>query len=158
MKTFFITFVYGANQELQRRPLWEDLIHITKEMDEAWCVLGDFNAVLYPGDRVGGTEVQLHEIKSFGDCITNCELQELRNNGPYYTWTNKTIWTRINRVDPSFLPLISSLTAQLAPNDPNTKLKRFLQTIEAALQKLNKDKYADLKTQLSRARADLEKV
>ncbi|KAJ8426356.1 LOW QUALITY PROTEIN: hypothetical protein Cgig2_021476 [Carnegiea gigantea] len=187
MKTFFITFVYGANHEL--RPLWEDLMHIAKEMDEAWYVLGDFNAVLYPGDRMGGTD-------------------ELRNNGPYYTWTNKTIWTRIDRGfvntywynafdicqlnymayslsdhiamvlnfpwcpkpkpsfqfcnmwirDPNFLPLMSSLTAQLASHDPNTKLKRLIQTTKTALQKLNNDKYTDLKTQLSRARADLEKV
>ena len=137
-------------------------------MDEVWCVLGDFNAVLYPRDRIGGTKVHLHEIKSFSDCIITCELQELRNNSPYYTWTNKTIWIRIDRVfvntywynafdichltymansfsdhiamvlnfpccpkpkpsfqfynmrirDPSFLPLMSSLTAQLASNDP----------------------------------------
>ena len=98
MKTFFITFVYGANHEAQRGPLWEDLIHIAQGMDEAWCVLGDFNAVLYPGDRMRGTEVQFHEIKNFSDYIITCEVQELKSNGPYYTWTNKTIWTRIDRV------------------------------------------------------------
>ena len=43
-------------------------------MDDAWCTLGDFNAVLYTGDRMGETQVQLHEIQSFGDCITACEL------------------------------------------------------------------------------------
>jgi len=37
-------------------------------------------------------------VQSFGDCINACELQELRSNGPYFTWTNKTIWTRIYRV------------------------------------------------------------
>ncbi|KAJ8431317.1 hypothetical protein Cgig2_032307 [Carnegiea gigantea] len=85
MKNFFITFVYGANHEAQRGPLWEDLIHIAQEMDEAWCILGDFNAVLYPGDRIGGTEVQFHEIKNFSDCISTCEVQELKSNGPCYT-------------------------------------------------------------------------
>ncbi|KAJ8444130.1 LOW QUALITY PROTEIN: hypothetical protein Cgig2_029905 [Carnegiea gigantea] len=204
MKTFFITFVYGANHEAQRAPLWEDLIHIAKEMDEAWCVLGDFNAVLYPGDRMGGTDVQFHEIKNFSDCIITCEL----SNGPYYTYTNKTIWTRIDRVlvntywyntfdicqlnymanslsdhtamvlsfpwypkpkpsfqfcdmwirDPSFLPLMSSITTNLVSHDPSTKLKMLLQNAKTALQKLNKDKYADLKTQLSKARAGLEKA
>ena len=98
MKTFYITYVYGANQEAQRGPLWDDLINIAKAMDEAWCVLGDFNAVLYLGDKMGGNEVQLHEIKNFNACITSCELQELGGDGPYYTWTNKTIWTRIDRV------------------------------------------------------------
>ena len=47
---------------------------------------------------MGGTDVKLHEIQSFDECITTCELQEIRRKGPYYTWTNKTIWTRIDRV------------------------------------------------------------
>ncbi|KAJ8423588.1 hypothetical protein Cgig2_009242 [Carnegiea gigantea] len=164
--------------------------------------------VLYPGDRMGGTEVQFHEIKNFSDCISTCEVQELKSNGPYYTWTNKTTWTRIDRVfvntywynifalshlnymasslsdhtvmvlsfpwcpkpkpsfqfcdmwvrDPSFLPLMSTIAEHLVSHDPNTKLKLLLQHAKIALQKLNKDRYADLKTQLSMARADLEKA
>ena len=47
MKGFYITFVYGANHELQRKDLWDDLINIANSMNEAWCILGDFNAVLY---------------------------------------------------------------------------------------------------------------
>ncbi|KAJ8419762.1 LOW QUALITY PROTEIN: hypothetical protein Cgig2_030064 [Carnegiea gigantea] len=35
MKSFYITFVYGANQEMQRRILREDLKHIAKNMDDA---------------------------------------------------------------------------------------------------------------------------
>ena len=139
--------------------------------------------------------MQLHEIQSFGDCITTCELQELRSNGLCNTSTNKTIWTRIDRVfvntywynafkicyltymenslsdriafvlnfpwcpkpkpsfqfcdmwirDPSFLPLMTSLKAQFASTDPITKLKRFLKTAKTALQKLNRNKCADLK-------------
>ena len=46
---------------------------------------------------MGGTEVQLHKIQSFDECITTCELQEERSSGPYYTWTKKTIGTRIDR-------------------------------------------------------------
>ncbi|KAJ8419321.1 hypothetical protein Cgig2_020480 [Carnegiea gigantea] len=57
MKRFFITFVYEANQEMQRRGLWEDLKYIANDMKEAMCILGDFKTVLYSGDRLGGTEV-----------------------------------------------------------------------------------------------------
>ncbi|KAJ8420995.1 hypothetical protein Cgig2_023909 [Carnegiea gigantea] len=63
---------------------------IAENIEEAWCILGDFNAALYIEDRIGGTEVQLHEVQSLDDCSTKCELQE-------YTWTNKTIWARIDR-------------------------------------------------------------
>ena len=56
---------------------------------EAQGILGDFNAVLYLGDRVGGTEEQQSKVQSFGDCINACELQELRSNGLYFTWQTK---------------------------------------------------------------------
>ena len=57
MKGFFITFVYGANQEGQRRDLWEALKTIAKAMQEACCILGDFNSVLHPGDKMGGIDI-----------------------------------------------------------------------------------------------------
>ncbi|KAJ8419818.1 hypothetical protein Cgig2_022214 [Carnegiea gigantea] len=98
MKSFFITYVYGANHELQRRDLWEALKHIASGMEEAWCMLGDFNSILYSGDRLGGMEVQDYEVKSFGECIATSELQELQCNGSHFTWTNKIIWSKIDRV------------------------------------------------------------
>ena len=48
-------------------------------------MLGDFNSVLYPGDRMGGTEIQDFEVRPFADCIASCEAQELRYCGPYLT-------------------------------------------------------------------------
>ncbi|KAJ8419763.1 hypothetical protein Cgig2_030065 [Carnegiea gigantea] len=147
---------------------------------------------------MGGIEVQLHEIQSFSECITACELHE----------TNTTIWTRIDRAfvnaywfnpfdfcqvlyianslsdhtalvmdfpwcpkpkpyfqfydmwvrDPSFIPLMASIKSQLSPTDPITKMERFLKNARSALQKLNKNKYTNLRTQLCKARADLEGV
>ena len=97
MKVFYMTFVYRANHEQQRKDLWDDLLNIANRMDEAWCILGDFKAVFDTGDRIGVIEVESHEVKSFRECITICELQEIRSTGPYYTWTNKTVWIRINR-------------------------------------------------------------
>ncbi|KAJ8426043.1 hypothetical protein Cgig2_021401 [Carnegiea gigantea] len=129
-----------------------------QEMDEAWCILGDFNAVLYPGDRMGGTEVQFHEIKNFSDCISTYHTAMVLS----FPWCPKPkpsfqfcdMWVR----DPSFLPLMSTIAEHLVSHDPNTKLKLLLQHAKITLQKLNKDRYAHLKTQLSMARADLEKA
>ena len=67
-------------------------------MQEPWCVLGDFNSILYTGDRIKGTEIMDSEVKHFTECIAECELQEMRNCGPYFTWTNKTVWSRSDRV------------------------------------------------------------
>ncbi|KAJ8425350.1 hypothetical protein Cgig2_027213 [Carnegiea gigantea] len=46
MQDFYTTYVYGENQEGLRHSLWQTLRDIEATMDEAWCVLGDFNSVL----------------------------------------------------------------------------------------------------------------
>ncbi|KAJ8419255.1 hypothetical protein Cgig2_017470 [Carnegiea gigantea] len=47
---------------------------------------------------MGGNDIHDFEIRPFADCASACELQELRYLGPCFTWTNKTIWSRIDRV------------------------------------------------------------
>ncbi|KAJ8434576.1 hypothetical protein Cgig2_008345 [Carnegiea gigantea] len=64
------------------------------------------------------------------------------------------MWIR----DPSFLPLMSLIAEHLHSHNPITNLKLLLQQAKRVLQKLNKESYADLKAQLSKARAVLEKA
>ncbi|KAJ8444075.1 hypothetical protein Cgig2_030932 [Carnegiea gigantea] len=96
-KRYFITFVYGRNLEAQRIPLWSTLVSMSNNLDDSWCVLGDFNSVLHQGERVGGNDVSESEMTHFGDCISNCGLQEFSYIGAFFTWTNKTIRSRIDR-------------------------------------------------------------
>ncbi|KAJ8421943.1 hypothetical protein Cgig2_012935 [Carnegiea gigantea] len=63
----------------------EALKTIAKDMEEARCILGDFNSVLHPSDRMGGTRTQDAEIRKFKECITTCEIEEMRSRGPYFT-------------------------------------------------------------------------
>jgi len=67
-------------------------------MTEAWCILGDFNSVLYKEDRMGGNKIQDQELRDFTNTFEICELREIIWTGAYYSWTNKTIWSRIDRV------------------------------------------------------------
>jgi len=64
------------------------------------------------------------------------------------------MWVR----DASFLPLITSIKSKLPNTDPITKMKWFLRDTKSALQKLNKNRYADLRAQLCKAIANLEGV
>jgi len=52
-------------------------------------VIGDFNAVLYMQDRLGGDEVQDNEVREYAECIEHCELTEMRSFDSYYSWSNK---------------------------------------------------------------------
>ncbi|XP_062113724.1 uncharacterized protein LOC133824761 [Humulus lupulus] len=59
---FCITFVYGSNNFEMRRSLWMDLAHLSWP-SKAWMVLGDFNAVFNPNDRMGGRPITLKEME-----------------------------------------------------------------------------------------------
>ena len=52
-------------------------------------MIGDFNAVLYIQDRLGGDEVQDNEVRDYVEWIDQCELTEMRSFGSYYSWLNK---------------------------------------------------------------------
>ena len=91
--SFYATFIYGFNHDGPRSQLWKDLRLIADHMDDPWCVLGDFNSVLYASDRKGGTAVLDTEIAAFADTIRECRLHELPSSGPYYSWTNRTVWS-----------------------------------------------------------------
>jgi len=84
-KAFFITYVYGENHNGPRQDLWRDLLSIANGMDDARCMLGDFNDVLYKEDRLGGDEIHDYEIKHFAEWITQNGLQEMRCKGPHFT-------------------------------------------------------------------------
>jgi len=76
--------------------MWDDLLKISKQMKEAWCIMGDFNAILCKEDRRGRDMTQYKEIKEMADFMETGDLQEMRWCGAYYSWTNKTIWSRID--------------------------------------------------------------
>jgi len=97
-KKFYVTFVYGINHEQQRHQFWIDLQSISQQMTEAWCILKDFNSALHKEDRKGGNEIMGHKIEDLANLLDTDEMQEMSWSGAYFSWTNKTIWSRIDRV------------------------------------------------------------
>ena len=88
-KPFFMTFVHGFNRCEQRRSLWDNIRVLGDHIQEAWNVIGDFNAILSCEDRIGGTDVLDKEIEEFQQCIEAALFTEMRCFGSYFTWTNK---------------------------------------------------------------------
>lgn len=62
----------------------------------------DFNCVLNMDERIR-SPVTIAEIKDFRKCMRECNLQELKSSGAFYTWNNKQeeqhrVYIRIDRV------------------------------------------------------------
>ncbi|KAJ8422489.1 LOW QUALITY PROTEIN: hypothetical protein Cgig2_000558 [Carnegiea gigantea] len=186
LKHFYLTFVYRDNQDGQRHHLWAELEQIASDVEDAWCVMGDFNSILYARDRMGGNTIHDSEIKPFTDCVSTCELQELQCRGPYCSWTNKTIYQvhYLTNALSDHTPLILHLTDSPKPKRSfqfyemwirDTSFKSLVQTFfpkhiynpcsnfksfwtQHALLRINKDKYHDLRGQQVKARAALEQL
>ncbi|KAJ8421324.1 hypothetical protein Cgig2_020386 [Carnegiea gigantea] len=69
--------------------MWENLLAISQHMNNAWCIIGEFNK--------GGNETQGKEIKELANFMKHGDLQEIRWSGAYYSWINKIIWSRMDK-------------------------------------------------------------
>ncbi|XP_062085993.1 uncharacterized protein LOC133792101 [Humulus lupulus] len=97
---FFTTFVYGFNDEEGRKSLWRSLQDLARV--DPWVVLGDFNDILNRDERIGD-RVRYNSNNDFINCVSCCQLEDVKYSGNFYTWSNKQqgsdkIYSKIDRV------------------------------------------------------------
>ncbi|XP_062094314.1 uncharacterized protein LOC133800371 [Humulus lupulus] len=97
---FFVTYVYAFNDEEGRKWLWKDLQDLT--VKGPWTVMGDFNDILAKEERIGN-RVRYKTSTDFIDYVANCQLEDVKYSGNFYTWCNKQygediIYSKIDRV------------------------------------------------------------
>uniref|UniRef100_A0A803PQ90 DUF4283 domain-containing protein n=1 Tax=Cannabis sativa TaxID=3483 RepID=A0A803PQ90_CANSA len=98
---FFVTFIYGFNDEQKREELWGNLEKLATGIQEPWIILGDFNEILYANERVG-RKAQSNPSQRLRDCMELCEITDLKFSGSFLTWNNKQkpddrIFSKIDR-------------------------------------------------------------
>ncbi|XP_062080470.1 uncharacterized protein LOC133785236 [Humulus lupulus] len=98
--SFYVTFIYGFNEEDGRRGLWRDLQELSRL--DSWIVMGDFNDILSKEERIGA-RVRFKNSVDFSNCVEACQLEDIKYSGNYFTWNNKQqgeerIFSKIDRV------------------------------------------------------------
>ncbi|XP_074314936.1 uncharacterized protein LOC141651109 [Silene latifolia] len=106
--TFHLSTVYGCNHPLDRHRLWSSLAAVNTS--EPWLVLGDFNVVRSPSEKLSNTPPVLQDMLDFNDCLASCHLDDLTCTGVDMSWTNKQdsvtrVWSKLDRVlaNPGFI-------------------------------------------------------
>ncbi|XP_074304929.1 uncharacterized protein LOC141639780 [Silene latifolia] len=66
-----------------------------------WIIVGDFNTVLAPSERLGGQSTR-DEMQDFQQFIDTCGVMDMPASGSYYTWNNKQdpdsrVYSRLDR-------------------------------------------------------------
>ncbi|KAL0298221.1 UNVERIFIED_CONTAM: hypothetical protein Sangu_3153500 [Sesamum angustifolium] len=97
------TVVYGANDSVSRRGLWQNLVMLAQLIsDEPWIVGGDFNTVLDMSE-VCGASADIHlAMNDFRDCILDTGLIHLPWQGERFSWQNcsegdRSLWKQLDR-------------------------------------------------------------
>nr|XP_016498778.1 PREDICTED: uncharacterized protein LOC107817461 [Nicotiana tabacum] len=93
---FYFSAIYGQHTMEDRRSLWLHLRDIANGIQGPWLVMGDFNTILRPEDRVNGNVVTDAEARDFNDFIVDTGMGELKTVGRNFTWTNSHIFSRID--------------------------------------------------------------
>ena len=78
------TGVYGPNDDGLLVSLWKELSQVHARWPMAWCVVGDFNIIRYPSERLG-CESFSPAMFAFSDFIKNNSLVDLPLEGASFT-------------------------------------------------------------------------
>ncbi|KAL0298100.1 UNVERIFIED_CONTAM: putative ribonuclease H protein [Sesamum calycinum] len=98
------TVVYGANDTISRRGLWQKLVTLANSIsDEPWIVGGDFNTVLDMSEVCGSSADIRLAMTEFRDCILDTSLIHLPVQGERFSWHNcsegdRSLWKRLDRL------------------------------------------------------------
>ncbi|KAM6580277.1 uncharacterized protein LOC115695151 [Cannabis sativa] len=96
----FITVIYASNNRNERGLLWKSLEEVNTS--ENWCLMEDFNDISAKEERIGN-KVKYYPDSAFLNCVTHCQLEDIKTSGNYFTWSNKQhgddrIFSKIDRM------------------------------------------------------------
>ncbi|XP_027151252.1 uncharacterized protein LOC113751439 [Coffea eugenioides] len=97
---FCVTGVYAKCTRVGRRPLWEAMEEVAERVSTSgpWMAAGDFNVVSAMEEREGGAPANARNMEEFNDSMFKCGLFALEFVGPKFTWTNGSVWQRLDRI------------------------------------------------------------
>ncbi|KAG6483859.1 hypothetical protein ZIOFF_060645 [Zingiber officinale] len=96
--SIFISVVYAKCNSGERRILWERLMDVKSIDDVCWLVGGDFNVISSIDEQSNDVLSRSGAIKEFNDVLMLSGLSDLGFVGDRFTWTNKRIWKRLDRI------------------------------------------------------------
>ncbi|XP_074327603.1 uncharacterized protein LOC141665516 [Apium graveolens] len=80
------TGFYGCPERKRRKESWEILRTLAGESTLPWCVLGDFNDIMFAHEKSGGRSQPSRLMEGFRSAVNECELLDLGFVGSEFTW------------------------------------------------------------------------
>ena len=90
--------VFGPNDDSLRNGLWLELREVSQKWRAAWGIVGDFNVVRFPSERLRCQRFS-SPMLAFSDFIAEHHLIDLPLRGGSFTWSCNTIPPSMSRID-----------------------------------------------------------
>lgn len=91
-KPFFLSTIYASLDRRQRLQLWDSLKHFLAShvtTFDPWLLIGDFNSILAPQDKLGGRWDTRHPGHcNFHEFMDSTNINDMGFVGLPYTWSN----------------------------------------------------------------------
>ncbi|KAJ8767776.1 hypothetical protein K2173_020716 [Erythroxylum novogranatense] len=88
MKRWRLTGFYGFPERQNRSQGWDLLRHLSSKSTLLWCVIGDFNDIMFLSEKQGNNSHPRSLLEGFRTAISDCHLHDLGFEGPRFTWEN----------------------------------------------------------------------
>nr|POE70780.1 hypothetical protein CFP56_32095 [Quercus suber] len=99
------TGFYGNPETSKRVESWQLLKRLSRGNSLLWVCVGDFNELMHSGEKEGGSQRPLGQMKNFCEAINTCQFRDLGYIGQDFTWSKKLGsrgWIR-ERLDRAFV-------------------------------------------------------
>ncbi|XP_020229075.1 uncharacterized protein LOC109810102 [Cajanus cajan] len=94
---WLLIVVYYSPHYQHRQELWDVLRELSLDIDCAWAILGDFNSIIHPHERKGGSANPSNRgILGFSNMINNCDLIDAIFQGYPLTWKRGSLEQRLD--------------------------------------------------------------
>ncbi|KAG2702185.1 hypothetical protein I3760_06G078300 [Carya illinoinensis] len=88
-KRWLFTGFYGYPETGKRKLSWDLLQSLKPREKEPWCVMGDFNEILFQNEKVGGRQRSETQLNQFREMLEDNLLYDLGFCNGFYTWSNR---------------------------------------------------------------------
>lgn len=86
ISTWRLACFQGIPERCRRQESWNLLWHLATTSKLPWCVIEDFNGLLYASDKVGKHPHPQALMDDFRAAIEDCNLNELELDSGQFTW------------------------------------------------------------------------
>jgi len=84
-----ISGIYALAQPRDKRDFWNHLVELNKVTDLPWYLMGDFNEILCPNEKLGGQPPATTRFHCLNDFLSVINAECVQVLGSLFTWKKK---------------------------------------------------------------------